>query len=289
VKLAVSTYSLWAWMRAHGKSIDEAVGQIAEFGVDGVEFAGFDPGRTEPSSIKTAGRLRKRAEKAGLAMAGYCVPGELLMAPAKQREQVEKLKHEVDVAAELGVKSMRHDVTRGYGDWSAGVAGPRTFENAVQTIVPAIREIADYAATKRLKTSLENHGFYMQAAERVEQLLAAVDHANFALTLDMGNFLCVEDDPVAAVHRLAKYAVMVHAKDFHVRPKESMPPSGWFATPGKTALRGAIVGHGVIDVAAQVRLLKESEYDGFLSLEFEGLEDPIVAVKLGLEYVRKLL
>jgi sugar phosphate isomerase/epimerase len=68
-----------------------------------------------------------------------------------------------------------------------------------------------------------------------------------------------------------------------------MPPSGWFATPARIALRGAIVGHGAIDVPAQLTLLKAAKYDGWLSLEFEGMEDPITGVRLGLEYLRRLI
>jgi sugar phosphate isomerase/epimerase len=79
----------------------------------------------------------------------------------------------------------------------------------------------------------------------------------------MGNFLCVNENPVPAVKRLAKYAVMAHVKDFHIRPKESVPPSGWFKTPTPIALRGAIVGHGVIDVPAQIQHLRRAGTMGF--------------------------
>jgi inosose dehydratase len=289
MKLAVSSYSLWKWMKSTDRSLDDAVEKIASFGVAGVEFAGFDPFRPEADLVGVARRVRRRAEACGLAVAGYCVEAELLVPPSQQREAVAKLKQHVDVAAELGVKSMRHDVTRGFGKNAEGLTVPQTFESALEIVVPAIREVADYAATKNVKTSLENHGFFMQAAERVEKLLLAVNHKNFALTLDMGNFLCVNDDPVAAVRRLAKYAVMAHAKDFHVRPKSAMPATGWFATPTDIALRGAIVGHGAIDIPAQIKLLQEAGYDGWLSLEFEGMEDPIDAVKLGLDYLRPLI
>ncbi|MCS7032378.1 MAG: sugar phosphate isomerase/epimerase, partial [Phycisphaerae bacterium] len=123
----------------------------------------------------------------------------------------------------------------------------------------------------------------------VERLLQTVAHENFGLTLDTGNFLCVNADPVRAVRRLARYAQMVHVKDFHVRAKRRMPPTGWFATPAGIALRGAIVGHGVIDIPAQLRHLRSAGYDGWLSPEFEGLEEPILGIRLGLEYLRTLL
>jgi sugar phosphate isomerase/epimerase len=68
-----------------------------------------------------------------------------------------------------------------------------------------------------------------------------------------------------------------------------MPETGWFATPTNIALRGAIAGHGVLDLPAQLKLLKQAGYNGFLSLEFEGMEEPTQAITLGLDYLRATL
>jgi sugar phosphate isomerase/epimerase len=289
MKLAVSTYSLWRWRKENNKTMEQAIDWIADHAnVPGIEFAGPpEPADTDP--VKRAARLRKRAEKRGLTVVSYCVGAELLVPERARRNAVEALKQHVDVAAELGVPSMRHDVTRGFGVYSKGLKIPQTFDAAVKWLVPAIRQVADYAAGRGVKTSLENHGFYMQESKRVEKLIKSVDHENFALTIDMGNFLCVNEDPTAAVARLARYAVMAHAKDFHVRPKKTMPPTGWFATPTPIALRGAIAGHGVVDIPAELKLLKKAGYTGYLSLEFEGMEDPPTAITLGLDYLRKQL
>jgi sugar phosphate isomerase/epimerase len=82
---------------------------------------------------------------------------------------------------------------------------------------------------------------------------------------------------------------MAHAKDFHVKPKKEMPPAGWLHDADAIALRGAIAGHGVLDLPAQLKLLRKAGYDGYLSLEFEGMEEPTKAVTLGLEYLRSVL
>lgn len=288
MKLSVSTYSLQRWRSDSGKTLENTIDFIADAGAEGIEFSGLDD-KAKDDPIRRAAALRRRAEKRGLSVCSYCVGADLLRPKPAQREQVEQLKGHVDVAAELGVPSMRHDVTWGFGKGAAGLRVPKTFEGALKVVVPAIREVTEYAAGKGVKTSLENHGFFMQESRRVEALIKTVDHPNYGLTIDMGNFLCVNEDPVKAVARLAKYAVMAHVKDFHVRPKDAMPPTGWFATPTPIALRGAIVGHGVIDVPKQIGLLRKAGYDGFLSLEFEGMEEPTKAVRLGLEYLRGLV
>jgi len=284
MKLSVSTYSLLQWRTQQNKTFEDTIDWIAESGVEAIEFSGMDE-KAKNNPVKRAGQLRKHAEKRGLKVVSYCINAELLVPYQQQRAAIEQLKKQVDVAAEFGVPSMRHDVTRGIGEYSKGLK-VKTYADVLKVIVPAIREVSDYAQSRGVKTTLENHGFYLQNSKVVEKLLKTVAHKNFGLTMDMGNFLCVNDDPIAAVARLAKYAVMVHVKDFHVKEKSQSPGTGWFDTPTEIALRGAIAGHGVIDIPAQLRILKKSGYDGYLSLEFEGMEEPTKAVSLGLEYLR---
>ena len=288
MNLSVSTYSLLRWRNEQHKTLEDTIDWIADAGVSAIEFSGLDD-KADKNPVRRAGELRRRCEKRGLKPVSYCVSADLLKTPSEQAQQVKQLEGHVDVAAALGAPSMRHDVTWGFGKGSEGLDVPKTFAGALKVIVPAIREVSDYGAARGVKTSLENHGFFMQESRRVERLIKTVNHPNYGLTIDMGNFLCVNEDPVKAVARLARYAVMAHVKDFHVRPKKSMPPSGWFATPTPIALRGAIAGHGVIDIPRQIALLRKAGCDAWLSLEFEGMEEPTRAVTLGLEYLRSVL
>ena len=68
-----------------------------------------------------------------------------------------------------------------------------------------------------------------------------------------------------------------------------MPPGGWFATPTEICLRGAIAGHGVLDLPAQIKLLKKAGYNGYLSLEFEGVEEPTRGIMLGVDYLKTII
>ena len=283
MELAISTYSLARWRRENKKTLEQSLDWIAGAGVTAVEFAGLDD-KPATNPLRRAAALRRRCEKLGLKIAGYCVGAELLVPPEAQAKAVEQLERHVDIAVALGAPSMRHDITR--GPVKSNGKTP-TLAQVIKRVVDAILQVTDYAEARGVLTSLENHGFYMQPSRTVERLILAVDHPNFGVTLDMGNFLCVNENPVEAVRRLAKYAVMAHAKDFHVRPRKSMPSTGWFATPTPIALRGAIVGHGVIDIPAQLRALKRAGYDGFLSLEFEGIEEPTAALRLGIDYLRQ--
>lgn len=285
MKLCVSSYSLSRWRRENKKTLEDSMKVVAGLGVPAMEFSGLAGSRHTrvTDTVELAKRVRAEATKLKLDIPSYCVGGELMVTGTALKDEIARRKKEVDVAAALGARSTRQDVTRGFPEkWT----GPKTFAAALKHIVPALREVADYGQEKGVVVTLENHGFYMQESLRIQKLIETVNHENYRLTLDMGNFLCMNEDPVQAVERLVKYAVMVHAKDFHVRPKKMMPPSGWFATPTPIALRGAIVGHGEIDVVAELKLLKKAKYNGYLSLEFEGMEEPDKAVELGLEFLR---
>jgi sugar phosphate isomerase/epimerase len=103
---------------------------------------------------------------------------------------------------------------------------------------------------------VENHGFFCQDSERVEKLINTVDHKNFGALIDMGNFLCADEDPAKAVGRLLPYVFHVHAKDFHTKQGICTDPGeGWFQSRGGNFLRGAIIGHGDVPVVQCMRLL----------------------------------
>jgi sugar phosphate isomerase/epimerase len=114
-------------------------------------------------------------------------------------------------------------------------------------------------------------------------LVHAVNRDNFKTTIDIGNFMCVDEDSVAAVKRNIGYASMVHLKDFYLRPSYRNPGEGWFRTASGNYLRGAIFGQGDIDVWEVLRVIKHSGYDGYVSIEFEGMEDCLVGAKSGMD------
>jgi sugar phosphate isomerase/epimerase len=137
---------------------------------------------------------------------------------------------------------------------------------------------------------VENHGFFAQDSERMEKLVTAVDHPNFGLLVDMGNFLCVDEEPEKAVGRLMPYAFHVHAKDFHVKSgNQPNPGRGWFSSRGGNYLRGAVIGHGDVPIVQCLKIMKGKNYDGILSIEFEGMEEPLEGIAIGLENLRSFV
>lgn len=179
---------------------------------------------------------------------------------------------------------MRHDVA--FRPAPEGTVAQ--FEADLPVLVKACQRIADYAAGFGITTSVENHGYYVQSSERIQRLLHETGRGNFKTTLDIGNFLCVDEDPVSAVKNNIAHASIVHAKDFYWRPSTRNPGEGWFQTSHGNYLRGAIVGHGDIDMPEVFRVLKQSGYEGYISVEFEGMEDCRTASRIAMDNVRRL-
>ena len=127
----------------------------------------------------------------------------------------------IDVAAKLGLKRMRHDVSSFRRPLETNT--PLDFEREFPLMVEACRALADYASQYGITTMVENHGFFVNGADRVIRLWSEVNRENFGLLCDIGNFICVEDDPVVAVKKVLEYVRMFHLKDFYVRRTENFP------------------------------------------------------------------
>ncbi|MDF2922252.1 MAG: sugar phosphate isomerase [Paenibacillaceae bacterium] len=281
MKLGVSTYSLSQAIVSAELSVPDCISLIAEMGGEHAEIVPVGFSLTDQPAL--VGAIIQRAEEAGIELSGYCVGANFADLDGKAFEaEVRRVMGHVEIASALGVKRMRHDVA------SSSDVSVRHFLAQLPRLAEACRRIADYAAGFGITTSVENHGYFIQASERVQALLHAVDRPNFKTTLDVGNFLCVDEAPAAAAGRNIGFASMVHIKDFYYRPAERNPGEGWFATSGGNWLRGAISGHGDIDLKRVLGIVKRSGYDGYLSLEFEGMEECRTGTRLGLNSVRRI-
>jgi sugar phosphate isomerase/epimerase len=285
MKLGTSSYSFSRLVAAGQMTQLDVIAKSKELGFDVIEFSAFALSQGE-TPLTFAPQVKAECDRVGLEIASYTIGADFLHARSWQ-DEVERLKDEVRVAQILGVPCMRHDATRGF---PAGHQGPRGFDDALPVLIQGCRALTEFAAGLGVRTMVENHGFFCQDSARVEKLANGVNHPNFGLLVDMGNFLCVDEDPAQAVARAMPYAFHVHAKDFHVKPGTAPNPGrGWFRSRAGHYLRGAIVGHGDVAVKQCVELIKRSGYDGVLSIEFEGLEDPILGLEIGLENLRRFI
>ncbi|WP_274652075.1 sugar phosphate isomerase/epimerase family protein [Paenibacillus humicola] len=283
MKVGLSTYSLSRAVRSGEMDVLQAIEWIAENGGEHVEISQFGFNLEETPELADA--IIQKAGEAGIEVSGFNISANFIRpSEAEYEAEIERVIRSVDIAARLGVRTMRHDVaSRPKNECSI-----RQFEADLERLARACRIVADYAAKYGITTTVENHGFFIQSSDRIQRLVDAVDRPNYKTTLDIGNFMCVDEDPVSAVKKNLAYASMIHLKDFYLRPAYRNPGEGWFETLSGNYLRGAIFGQGDIDVPEVIRQIKASGYDGYLSIEFEGMEECKAGSRIGMANAKRL-
>ena len=280
MKIAVSSYSFSGVMRTGEYNQFTIIQKAKDMGFDAIEFVDVIP-HDGSAPEDYAKKLRAECARVGLPVSNFTFGADFINCPDTQAE-IDRVQGMVDLAEALGAKSIRHDATAG----KRGVS----FDKALPVLADACRQVTEYAAQKGIVTMVENHGVFCQDSRRVEQLYNAVDHPNFGLLCDMGNFLCADEDPAKAFGIAAPYARYVHAKDFHIKPaSESDPGEGFFRSRNGTYLRGAIIGHGNVPVKHCLAALKHAGYQGSIAIEFEGMEDTLKALEIGLVNLKRYI
>lgn len=283
MKLSVSSYSFYQYIGQGKMTLLECMTKAKEIGFDAIEFIDM-PGAPDLEAQKDMARqVRAEADRLGLEINAYTIGANLYQETLEAQDaEVERLKGQVDVAKILGAKVMRHDVTYALGKTGSA----RSFDLQLPTIAANARKVTEYAQTQGIITCTENHGFIAQDSDRVERLFNAVNHDNYGLLVDIGNFLCVGEDPAMAVSRVAPYAVHVHVKDFI---RKDTPTEGCFCTRNCDYIGGTVVGEGVVPVKKCLHILQRAGYDGYVSIEFEGTEDCIEGISRGYRNLKQIL
>lgn len=282
MKISVTSYSFQQYLNAgkidHLGMIDKA----KEIGIEGMEYIAL-PGETFEERCELAHKIREKADSVGMPIISHTVGANLYQGSAEaDAEEVERIKRQLDIAKILGAPVLRHDLC-----WSLPKDGSaRSFDQMMPTLVKNAREITEYAASLGIRTCSENHGLLAQDSDRMERFFNAVNHENYGLLVDIGNFSCVDEDNVRAVSRVAPYATHVHAKDFHFFDEKQ---DGCFQTRGCNYLKGAILGEGFVNVKKCIDVIKRAGYDGYVSIEFEGSEDCIEAITRGYQYLKSII
>ena len=294
MKLGLSTYSLDGEISSGRMTLGDVLEWIAANGGECAELVPFayqfeKDGVIDHESIRQTVR---RAKDAGIELVNYSVLADLCKTSEDLEKEVQRICLHVDIAAELGLPRMRHDVCafrRPHGENTL-----QDFERWLPVIVEGASRICEYAQKSGVMTMIENHGFFCNGMDRVERILDGVHSANYGLLLDTGNIVCMDEDPSVASMRLAKRTNMVHLKDFYIRKRDPGDTTlfdcggHWFRSSAGRYLRGAILAQGDLDIWEILAALKSSGYDGNIAIEFEGLEDAKYASLVSLQNARRI-
>jgi sugar phosphate isomerase/epimerase len=131
--------------------------------------------------------------------------------------------------------------------------------------VSALQECCDYAGQHGIFLGLENHGGIVAEAEGMLEIIKAVESPWFGVNLDTGNFRTA--DPYGDLAKIAPYSV-------NVQLKVEMRPAG--------------KAHEPVDLDRLAGILRDANYQGYVTLEYEEDGDPWKEIPVWLEKVRAM-
>lgn len=272
MKISVSSYSFFQLLKSGEYNQLTVIPLAKSLGFEGIEFTDLEPPEGV-SENEFAVMIREEAKRVGIEIVSYTISANLLAEDTDA--EIKRLYGKIDTAEIMGAKLLRHDA---YFRFPENAPEGADFDYYLDKTADGFRKVTEYAEKKGIRTCTENHGLICQAPERVEAIMKAVNHKNFGWLLDIGNFLCVDYDPLTATKIGAKYAFHVHAKDFNLREGKK----------GMEAIMGARIGKGVVPVEECLKVIFGCGYNGFVCVEYEGSEPVVNALKESIDFLNEM-
>lgn len=270
--IGVSTYSFWQFNGPKEDSpIEKCIDDAAKMGFDGIELLLVQMTSEEPAYLQ---QLKRRAFHAGLDLCGFSThQGFVRPDPDYRKENIDKTIHQIELAYQLGIPTMRLNTGR-WGtseNFDALMANKGieptiegyTEEDGYKWVIDAISQCIPTAQKCGVVLGLENHWGLGRTAMGVKRIVDAIDSPWLRMTLDTGNFL---ENSYEQLEVMAPYASLIQAKTYYGEGK-------WYTLD--------------IDYPRIGQLMRAHDYKGYISLEFEGKEDPMIAIPKSLEVLRE--
>ena len=269
-RIAVSTYSFWQFRNHELRDIEKCIDLAAEWGFDGVEILHRQMENESDSYLQ---RLKKRAFVNGLDLCGFSThQGFLSPDPAIRQKNVDHTIHCIELAYKLGIPTMRVNT----GTWGTsknfdelmqnrGIEPPQpgySDEDGFKWVIEGLGKCLAAAERCGVLLGLENHWGLGRTPEGVLRVVEAVNSPWLQVTLDTGNFL---EDPYDRLEKMAPKTVYIQAKTYY-------GGGLWYTLD--------------LDYRRIAAMLRKHHYRGYVSLEFEGKEDPRTGIPKSLALMR---
>ena len=251
--------------------MDRCIDHAAAMGFDGVEILQKQLASTDRSALL---KLKRQAFLLGLDLMGYSThQGFLSPDPAVRKKDYDHTVACLEQAYQLGIPTMRvnsgrWNTSKSFDELMAnhGVEPPLpgfSENDAFPWVIDAYAGLAKEAAERGVIMGLENHWGLGITPAGVLKVVDAVNSPWLQVTLDTGNFL---EDPYDRLTQLAGRTVLLQAKTY-------FGGGTWYTLD--------------LDYARIAGLMRAAGYAGYVSLEFEGKEDPLTAVPKSLAMLRQ--
>jgi len=279
-------------VQAEKASGEQILKVAADLGFEGVEFYQNEWGAAA-NDVEEAPALRTLAESLGIEIFGLGSGVRLGYHDERRRAGVETLKNQIRAAAGVGAGVVTFPAidSQPVPPGGAAAEGGLPFGRGVGPLIEQTQEVAEFAAGFGVKLAILNHCFFVSASWHQEWVVRLVGMDNVGVCLDPGNYLFYEcEDPLAATQRLAGSVLSVRLGDWQRRPEQEVVAA--FNKEQRLQIyEGAIFGEGEVDHGSCLALLRDSGYEGYLSLKSAGssAQGPADAIRKTRENIRGLL
>jgi len=230
----------------------------------------------ESEELAYMNKLKRHAFQKGVALISLSIHQDFVTPDeAERKEAIDHTKHCIDLAHQMGIPSIRLNSGRWgtSGSFDAlmanrGIEEPiegYTEDDAFDWCINAIEQCLPYAEEEGVLLALENHWGLTSTPEGLLRIRKAIDSNWLGILLDTGNFL---EEPYDKLAMVAPYANFIQAKTYYGGGE-------WYTLD--------------LDYKRIIKLLRDVNYQGYISIEFEGKEDAESGVRRSVEMLREAL
>ncbi len=270
IKLALSTYSYWHF-RDPKVPVETVIDKAAALGVEGVDVLHRQMDKEDRASLQ---QLKRRAFVNGVSLVSLSIHQDFVDPdPAVLKKEIDHTVKCLQMAHEMGIPCMRlntgrWNTTKSFDDLMKDrgiepVLQGHTEDEGFKWCIDSIQKVLPKAEEYGVLLALENHWGLARTADGLLRILDAVPSPWLGALMDTGNFL---ENPYPQLEKIAPRTVFVQAKTYYGGGE-------WYSLD--------------LDYARIAAILKSAGYHGYVALEFEGKENPDVAVPRSLDLLRQ--
>jgi sugar phosphate isomerase/epimerase len=271
--IAISTYSFWRYKEGSKMPIEDCIDRAAVLGFDAVEILEIQMTRKDNAYLQS---LKRRAFTQGLSLCGLSSHQNFVSPDESVRNSnVASTIASIELAYKLGIPTMRVNTgrwgtTKKFDDLmkNRGIEPPLagySDEDAFPWVIDSLRKCLPTAEKAGVLLGLENHWGLGRSPEGLLRIVEAVNSPWLQILMDTGNFL---EDPYEKLEKIAPHTAYVQAKTYY-------GGGVWYTLE--------------LDYKRIAQILRKQHYRGFISLEFEGKEDPETALPKSLALLRNTM
>jgi L-ribulose-5-phosphate 3-epimerase len=272
IKLSVSSYSYWHF-KGDKFPIEKVIDDAARMGLDGIDVLHRQMEGEDNAYIQ---KLKRHAFENGIALTCLSIHQGFVYPDATERKKhIDHTLHCIELAAKMGIPCLRLNTGRwntikSFDDFmkargiEPAIAG-YTEDDAFAWCIDGVAKCVKKAEELGVLLALENHWGLAATPQGMIRIHKAINSPWLQLLMDTGNFL---EDPYDKLEMIAKDTCFVQAKTYY-------GGGVWYSLD--------------LDYERIVKILNKVNYQGYISIEFEGNEAAESGVRKSVELLRKYI